>query len=252
MPPRTIRVGPLAVDLYEPAAAPRFALLYLHGFGSVRTGQKVVHLGEAVARAGGAMLAPDLQGHGDSEGDFGTITIARSIHDLCAVAELPLFRDADRRLLGGSSFGALTSMWASIDHPELCQQLFLIAPAIRFIERHTEALTPEDLERWRSGQPIRVDKDWFSVDLHSAIYDEAQERSVSELAHRFRHPARIVHGSEDETIALADVEAFVDACANPGLSLRVIPGGDHRLTEHLLLLETELLASAADLRKLDS
>jgi len=242
MPARTIRLGPLAVDLYEPAGPPRFALLYLHGFGSVRTGQKVVHLGEAVAHAGGVMLAPDLQGHGDSEGDFGSITIARSIRDLLHVAEHPLFRDTEHRLLGGSSFGALTSMWASVDHPELCSALFLIAPAIHFIERHTEALAPEDLERWRAGEPIRVEKDWFTVELESGIYDEAEDRAVSELARRFSKPARIVHGTDDETIPFADVKAFVEACAHPELSLHVIPGGDHRLTDHLDVLTRELLA----------
>ena len=252
MPPRTIRLGPLAVDLYEPAAQPRFALLYVHGFGSVRTGQKVVHLGEAVARAGGAMLAPDLQGHGDSQGDFGTITIARSIGDLCSVAEHPLFRETEHRFLGGSSFGALTSMWASVDHPTLCRGLFLLAPALHFIERHTEGLSPEQLERWRSGEPIFVEKDWFTVDLHSAIYEETEERAVAELARRFRLPARIVHGSEDETIRLADVESFVGQCDNPKLSLRVIPGGDHRLTEHLDLLAAELLAFVSDPRMLGS
>jgi len=241
MPPRTIRVGPLAVDLYEPAATPRFALLYVHGFGSHRAGSKVTHLGEAVAVAGGAMLAPDLQGHGDSEGDFGSITIGRSIADLRSVAEVPLFRDTEHRLLGGSSFGALTAMWASVDHPDLCRRLFLLAPAIHFVERHSESLHPDELERWRSGKPIRVEKDWFTVDLESGLLHEAEDRAVSELARRFRHHARIVHGSEDETIPLADIEAFVKTCRNPDLSLRVVPGGDHRLTGHLDLLSDELL-----------
>ena len=132
-------------------------------------------------------------------------------------------------------------MWASVEHPDLCRALFLIAPAIHFVERHSRNLPPEELERWRRGEPIRVEKEWFTVDLESDLLHETEFRAVSRLERRFSHPARIVHGSEDETIPLADVEAFVEECVNPDLSLRVVPGGDHRLTDHLDLLVSELL-----------
>ena len=241
---RTIRLGPLAVDLYEPEGPPRCVLLYSHGFGSHRQGQKVIALGEALVAHGAAMIAPDLQGHGESEGEFGAITILRSIRDLLRCAELPLFREAPRRMLGGSSFGALTALWASVDHPELCERLFLIAPAFGFIERHVAGYTPEEVERWRAGELARIERDWFSVDLQNDILLETEERQVAELAKRLRHPALMVHGKCDETVPWQDVVGFFRDCEAPGLELHLIGDGDHRLTDHLPTLTEQLIRFA--------
>ncbi|MHC4955048.1 MAG: alpha/beta hydrolase [Planctomycetota bacterium] len=244
MPARTVRVGPLVVDLYEPEGTPTAALLYSHGFGSARTGEKVVQMGEALASSGAAMLAPDLQGHGESDGEFGSITIQRSIDDLLSVAALPLFQDAPRKLLGGSSFGALTAAWASVDHPELCEGLFLIAPAFGFVERHAAALEEGELEAWRAGEPIRVERDWFTVELEHFLLLETEHREVERLASSFAKPALIVHGKQDETVPVDDVIAFFRTCQAPGLELLLIADGDHRLTDHKERLARELLGFA--------
>jgi pimeloyl-ACP methyl ester carboxylesterase len=241
---RTIRVGPLAVDIHEPAGASRLTLLYSHGFGSVRNGEKVLHLGEVLTAHGATLISPDLSGHGESEGEFGAITIERSIQDLMACAELAEFANAPRRMLGGSSFGALTALWTAVDHPELVERLFLIAPAFDFVERHSEALSEEERERWSAGEPLRVEKDWFTVDLEPHIYHETLQRPVAELARRLDAPALIVHGKHDESVPLDAVYDFVRACDAKGLELLVVGDGDHRLTDHKQLLGEELLRFA--------
>ena len=105
-------------------------------------------------------------------------------------------------------------------------------------------LTEEERERWRAGETILVEKDWFSVDLDPAIYHETATRPVSELARRLAQPALIIHGKRDETIPLAHVLDFVRDCAAPGLELLVIGDGDHRLTDHKNLLAKELIRFA--------
>jgi len=244
MPLRTIRHGPLAVDLHEPAGESRLALLYCHGFGSVRNGEKVLHLGATLAAHGATLIAPDLRGHGDSEGDFGSITLERSIADLVRCAELPAFRDAPRRMLGGSSFGALTALWTAVENPALAESLFLLAPAFGFVERHAAALSQEERERWSGGEPLTVEKEWFTVDLEPAIYHETKRRPVADLARRLDRAALIVHGKHDESVPLDAVLDFVRACDAPGLELHVVGDGDHRLTDHRELLGKELLRFA--------
>ena len=147
-------------------------------------------------------------------------------------------------MLGGSSFGALTALWTAVDHPEICERLFLIAPAFGFIERHVASRTPEEVERWRAGELARVEKDWFSVDLQNDILLETEERQVAELALRLRHPALMVHGKHDETVPCDDVVEFFRRCEAPGLELHLIGDGDHRLTDHLPTLTQQLIRFA--------
>ncbi|MHC4937586.1 MAG: alpha/beta hydrolase [Planctomycetota bacterium] len=241
---RTIRHGPLVVDIHEPKGENRLTLLYSHGFGSVRNGEKVLHLGEVLAEHGATLIAPDLQGHGESEGEFGTITIERSIRDLMSCAELPEFADAPRRMLGGSSFGALTAMWTAVDHSGLVERLFLLAPAFEFVERHYETLSDEEKELWTGGVPLKVERDWFTVDLHPHIYHETVQRPVSELARRLDRPALIIHGKHDESVPLDVVVDFVGRCDAKELELLIVGDGDHRLTDHRELLGRELLRFA--------
>ncbi|MEM8882978.1 MAG: alpha/beta hydrolase [Planctomycetota bacterium] len=241
---RTERVGPLVVDIHEPEGESRLTLLYSHGFGSVRNGEKVLHLGAALTAAGATLIAPDLQGHGESGGSFGAITLKRSISDLLSCTALPAFRDAPRRLLGGSSFGALTALWTTIENPGLAERLFLLAPAFRFIERHHDALTPEEQAQVARGEPLRVEKEWFSVDLEADIFLERNERTMERLVAELAVPALIVHGKHDETVPLDVVFDFVRASNAPGLELHVVGDGDHRLTDHKELLARELLRFA--------
>ena len=241
---RTLRHGPLAVDIHEPAGESRLTLLYCHGFGSDRSGDKILRFGEALTARGATLIAPDLQGHGESGGEFGSITLERSMGDLLLCAELPEFADAPRRMLGGSSFGALTALWTAVEHPALAERLFLLAPAFEFVERHYEELSPEERERWTAGVPLKVEKDWFTVHLESAIYHESAQRTVAELARLFALPALILHGKHDETVPLQAVFDFVRACDSKGLELFVIGDGDHRLSDHKELLAQELIRFA--------
>jgi pimeloyl-ACP methyl ester carboxylesterase len=57
----------VAIDWY-PADPVRVRRLFVHGFGSNRRGEKAVHFGERFNEKGWAFAAPDLRGHGQSDG----------------------------------------------------------------------------------------------------------------------------------------------------------------------------------------
>ncbi|MHC4342691.1 MAG: alpha/beta hydrolase [Planctomycetota bacterium] len=230
----TCSIADLVVDIYAPRAPSGAAVLFLHGFGSRRDGEKATYLGETLARAGIAFLAPDLQGHGESGGDLGTVTIERSIGDLLRVSAHPLFRSASRKVLLGSSFGGLVSSWAAVERPGLCDRLALIAPAFGFIERHLATLSREVAAAWRNGTPLKVEREWFEVDLSNRILLEAEKRPWRELAQRLGMPTLVLHGSEDESVPVQASVEFASACE--AVQLEVIEGGDHRLVDHKELL----------------
>jgi pimeloyl-ACP methyl ester carboxylesterase len=237
---RTRRIADLAVDFHEPSGALRAAVLFVHGFGSRRDGEKATYLGDTLSADGIAFLAPDLRGHGESGGDLAAITIERSIEDLRCVAGEPLFRDAPRRVLAGSSFGGLVAAWAAAEDPGLCERLALIAPAFGFIERHVAELPPGRAEAWRRGEPLRVEREWITFDLDNRILLEAERRPVSDLARRLDRPTLILHGRNDESVPLRASEEFARSC--PAVELCVIEDGDHRLVDHKETLGRRILA----------
>jgi pimeloyl-ACP methyl ester carboxylesterase len=138
---------------------------------------------------------PDLNG-----GDFCTLTLTRQLQQVEA-----LFRrdsSPDRRIvLLGSSFGGLTAAWLAERCPQV-ERLVLLAPAFGFKDYYRLHLSPEQLDRWRAGEPLLVyhygmgrslPLDYgFVRDLDT--YDETQLcRSV---------PTLIFHGRRDEVVSV--------------------------------------------------
>ena len=238
---RTETLEPLVIDLYEPEAPPAGAAIWVHGFASRRDGEKVRFAGAALAAAGWALLAPDLQGHGDSGGTLEDLTIDRSVDDVRRVAAHPLYRDAAHRVLIGSSFGGLVAAWCSVDHPEVCDKLVLIAPAFGLVERHLASLTPADAQAWRDGRPLRVANERFDVSLSNKVLLEADRRTVGELAARLAKPTLILHGRHDDQVPVEASLSFFQACALKELDLYVIGDGEHRLTDHKEFLADQIL-----------
>jgi pimeloyl-ACP methyl ester carboxylesterase len=226
-----LHVGTLVADIYEPTAFQGTAVLFVHGFGSSRLGTKGTFLGPFLSARGCRVILPDLQGHGDSGGSLGQITIDRSISDVRAIAAATGFDGAPRRILLGSSFGGLVAAWLCAEDPGFCDRAVLIAPALGFVERHVAGLSSEVAKAWRHGEPLHVEKDWFSVDLENAILKESATRPVSELARRLRTPTLIIHGDQDEEVPVSASVDFEKMCA--AVDLHIIEGGDHRLAEHL-------------------
>jgi pimeloyl-ACP methyl ester carboxylesterase len=226
-----VQVGTLVADVHEPAAPSGTAVLFVHGFGSSRRGTKGTFLGPFLAARGCRVILPDLQGHGDSGGSLGEITIGRSIGDVRAIAAATGFDDASRKILLGSSFGGLVVAWSCAEDPGLCDRAVLVAPALGFVERHVAGLPPEAADAWRRGQPLHVEKDWLSVDLGNAILKESATRPLAELARRLRTPTLIIHGDQDEEVPVSASIEFQRICG--AVDLHIIEGGDHRLADHL-------------------
>lgn len=90
------------------------AVLCIHGLLSQRA--SLGPLVEVLAERGYRAIAPDLRGHGDSEGMRGRVSQRRAMSDLRAWAELVEEQDASVVGLVGHSLGGL---WALAAQPEI-------------------------------------------------------------------------------------------------------------------------------------
>ncbi len=201
-------------------------LLYLHGFASGPSSHKATVLSERFGAIGVRLAVPDL-----TPGEDGFERSSPS--SMLAIAER-LLHDAEppHAIVGSSLGGYLASVIASRD-PSV-ERLVLLAPAFRLFERWSRRLTEQDLAAWRASG------------LETMHYASNRNRRIGwqffEDARRYppfpdvRVPALCIAGTRDETVPLADVEAFVQRTP----TARLVPVEDgHELAASLDLVFEE-------------
>ncbi len=174
-------------------------LLYLHGFASGPSSNKARVLSARFAEIGVRVEVPDL-----TPGEDGFERSSPS--SMLAVAERLLARSEPPHAIVGSSLGGyLASVLASRDAS--IERLVLMAPAFRLFERWSARLTEAQIADWRANG---LETMHFASNRKRRIgfqfFEDAQGWPAFPAV---RVPALCVAGARDETVPLADVEAFV-------------------------------------------
>jgi pimeloyl-ACP methyl ester carboxylesterase len=174
-------------------------LLYLHGFASGPSSHKARVLSGRFAALGIEMEIPDL-----TPGEDGFERSSPS--SMLAVAEAALARGHPPHAIVGSSLGGYLAALAASRDPSI-ERLVLMAPAFRLFERWERRLSAEELSTWRregletmhfaSGRRRRIGWQFF---------ESARTQPAFPVV---RVPTLCIAGARDETVPLADVEAFV-------------------------------------------
>ena len=200
--------------------------LFLHGFRSNCDGEKSLALAAHAAAQGRPWLRFNQRHCGRTNEHFAKFTVTQAVNDTVAVLEFlrqPL-------VLVGSSLGAVIALHAARRRPEFIHGLLLIAPAVRFVERHFATLPAKTMARWREqgtlSFPDHYEGGVFHLDY--AFYEDALNYLQPEVW-KFDCAAAILHGEEDELLPLEDSVSLRQAIAAPSVSLEIVPGGDHRL-----------------------
>jgi len=213
---------------FNPGTDP--AVVYVHGFGSHRGGEKALALANECARRGWTFAAFDFRGHGASTGLMRDLTATRLLEDLSAVRSFLVDRGHERLHLVGSSMGGFAAAWFVAKYPEAVGACVLLAPAFRFLDRRWEALTDAERDEWKRTGVLRFRNEWVDAEIGYQLVEERAAYDPAELTRRIRNPLLIHHGLADDVVPAVDSLAFVEATTNPDVELRLIKAGDHRLT----------------------
>src|SRR5438034_4745982 len=109
------------------------AVVYVHGFGSTRSGEKPRALEAACERRGWTFASFDFRGHGGSSGTLVDLRGSQLLEDLEAV-HASLATWGVRRLFPvGSSMGGWAAAWFTVRFPDIVPACMLIAPALDFL-----------------------------------------------------------------------------------------------------------------------
>lgn len=193
--------------------------LYLHGFASGPRSHKAQVLRAQFESLGLSLAVPDL-----NQGDFTHLTLSRNIRQATNL----ILAQTEPTVIIGSSLGGLTAAWVA-EQPDLrgrISKLVLLAPAFQFLAQWLPRLGTEKLEQWRNNGTLPVDHytEQRSIPLDYGFVADAQGYRDEDLQAAI--PTLILHGTQDEVIAIEASRAY--ATARPWVKLVELPS-DHAL-----------------------
>lgn len=201
-------------------------IAYLHGFASGPSSRKATHVRQGFADRGVSVAVPDLTPGSDGFERSTPLTMLEVARATLGDAPGP------HALIGSSLGGYLSALLASQD-PRV-GRLVLLAPAFRLFERWRGRLGQAQLDAWKAGGLL----------THHHVTNT--ERRIGwpffEAAGALPAlpvvtvPTLVIAGSRDETVPLADVEAWV--AATPTARLVTVDDG-HELAASLDLILAE-------------
>ncbi len=189
--------------------------IYLHGFASGPQSYKGRWLRYHLQNCDIDLQLLDL-----NQADFGHLTLTRQINQVIQQLQGPT-------TLIGSSLGGIVAAWVT-QQSAYVERLILLAPAFQFLSQYLSRLGPEKLCHWKSTG-------WLSVyhyglksqqQLHYDFLTDAQRYPDSQLKKPV--PTLIVHGQQDEVIALEASRLY--AQHRPWVTLHSLDT-DHSMTD---------------------
>src|SRR5262245_47708298 len=202
--------GALQVDVSYLHAPGKWAVLYVHGLGSTRSGEKAQALEAACARRGWTYAAFDFRGHGESTGTLLELTGSGLLEDLALVRDYLAAEGVHHLCPVGSSMGGWAAAWFTLRSPHTVPACVLIAPALDFIRGRWARLTEAEREDWKQTGKLRVTNEWMDAEIGYALVAEMELFAGEKLAAGLSRPMLIFHGMRDDVVPYGGSVAFVE------------------------------------------
>jgi pimeloyl-ACP methyl ester carboxylesterase len=208
------------------------AVVYVHGFGSTRVGQKADALEAACARRGWTFASFDFRGHGQSTGTLLDLRGTSLLEDLEVVRAYLAGRGIVRLCPVGSSMGGWVSAWFTLRQPQSVPACVLIAPALDFLRSRWALATESEREQWQRTRRLRVRSDWVDAEIGYGIVEEIDQFPVQKLAKELARPVLIFHGMKDDVVPYQHSLTLAERAFRSEVELRLYSNGDHRLLDY--------------------
>ncbi|WP_216831466.1 alpha/beta hydrolase family protein [Alkalihalobacterium elongatum] len=176
------------------------AIIFVHGFVGSKVGEHRLFVKAAnyFSERGFLVFRFDFSGCGESEGDYGQVTLTKQVKELQSAIDYVLSIDqVDPNLLtivGHSLGGAVSSITASRD--ERIKQLILWSPVAR---------PYKDIVRITSHEAVsHANKegvfDYQGFNLSQSFFEDLKLHHPLKSVHNYRGPAYIIHAALDQDV----------------------------------------------------
>ncbi|MCH9646870.1 MAG: alpha/beta hydrolase [Deltaproteobacteria bacterium] len=219
------------LDLPDKPCAGDPAILYLHGFGSTQQGEKAEFFRRQALEEGFAFCSFDFQGHGESGGEMGELTLSRNLLDMERMHRELERRGFPRVIVLGSSLGGLTGMWFCAQHPDKVAAGLYLAPAVDLAETAETWFGEEGLKQWQEQGSMKIRTDLVDCEMGWSFIEDLRAHPISRLVRQHQTPALLLMGKKDTSVSWQRVAAFATESVFEELELHLFSDGDHRLLD---------------------
>lgn len=208
-----------------PAGKAAGTALFAHCFTCSKQSKAATHVSAALAAEGWRVLRFDFTGLGDSEGEFAEAGFVTNIDDVAAAAAALEKAGMPVDLLVGHSLGGAAVIGAAEKVTSAKAVATIGAP---FSVEHVLGRLSGDLDKVRNegegevsigGRPFRVSREFIAQ-----VFGQPQ----GDRLHRLRKALLVLHGPDDEVVALENAKMIFDAALHPK-SFVALDGADHLL-----------------------
>lgn len=213
--------------LHRPdTGAIRAAALFAHCFTCTKNIQAAVHIAEALAGAGIAVLRFDFTGLGESEGEFADTHFSANVQDLLDAAAFMADEIRAPDILVGHSLGG-TAVLAAAHQVESAVAVATIgSPADA---EHVLHLLKDDLETLESEGEARVLLAGRPFRMRREFIEDVRSQSVRDGVSRLRRALLIMHSPLDELVSIDEAARLYQSALHPK-SFVSLDQADHLLT----------------------
>ncbi len=192
-----------------------------HGYLSDKRSRTNRALLERLTSSNLSVIAYDMWGHGESEGDVRFLTTSKAVASARAVYKYASKKYKKIALVGSSFTGPVSLITA---YYERLDALALKCPVFDPKALWEERFSKERLEQWEREGFIKL----FNTPWHYGVYNEARFLDMRSVAEAISCPVFVVHGDKDVTVPLSHARQIASLT---GGELKVISGADHFFKE---------------------
>lgn len=211
------------------------AVLYCHGLAGQKIGKHRMYvlLGERLAKVGIASFRFDFRGSGDSEGDFGSMSLEGEVSDAIKAFEfMAKHPNVDKKNLGlfGRSFGGAIAviaahrcggvksiaLWAPVFNASQWEEKWEVFQTHKMAEEERRAL-------------MRINGQMPSVDFYKELFRMKLEKELKSLDDV---PMLNIHGIKDPIVSIEHANYYEELRKNSSGKSKFIrlPHSDHDFT----------------------
>ena len=202
-------------------------VIIVHGYSSSKDGLTAKGIADVFTRRGINHFRIELDGCGESEGEFENQTITSAVDDISVAIKLMKEKGYKKINLLGSSMGGVASMAAALKHPEL-NKIGLKAPVSDYPSQRLRKKGQQHIDDWKEkgynyyegagGRKLKVNYSFFEDSKKYVMYDRVKS---------IKCPVLIIHGDADQSVDVEDSKRIVQNF--PKAELVIIKGADHGL-----------------------
>ncbi len=208
---------------YSAVRGARSIAILCHGYLSDKNSRTNQELSRRLNAAGLSTLAPDLYGHGESEGNVENLTISKAVDGILAAYDYAASQKYGKIALAGSSFSGGLCLIAAVRR--YVSAISLKCPVFDYKELSISRLGPQGIRRWKEqGYTTAFGKRWSYE-----MYEDSLKYDMCDIAADVGAPTLIIHGSNDATVPLKQARDLL-SCLACEKHLEIIDGGDHRFS----------------------